>query len=84
MFLHCVSLVFTSFAFLSIKTYIKKKKLIGALVSMFPCIGDNACFYCGGGRTLVEPNYALVTCLSYGKNFRIMALLGIILDLECI
>ena len=38
----------------------------------------------GGGRTLVEPNYALVTCSSYGKIFRIMALLGIILDLECI
>ena len=39
---------------------------------------------CGGGRTLVEPNYALVTCSGYGKFFRIMALLGIILDLECI
>ena len=51
---------------------------------MFLCIGDNACFYCGGGRTLVEPNYALVTCSSYGKIFQIMALLGIILDLECI
>ena len=36
------------------------------------------------GRTLVEPNYALVTCSVYGKIFRIMALLGIILDLECI
>ena len=62
----------------------KKEKRIGALVSMFLCIGDNACFYCGGGRTLVEPNYALVTCSSYGNFFRIMALLGIILDLECI
>ena len=50
----------------------------------FLCIGDNACCYCGGGRTLVEPNYALVTCSVYGKIFRIMALLGIILDLKCI
>ena len=50
----------------------------------FLCIGDNACFYCGGGRTLVEPNYELVACSSYGKIFRIMFFLGIILDLECI
>ena len=35
-------------------------------------------------RTLVEPNYALVTCSVYGKIIRIVALLGIILDLECI
>ena len=53
-------------------------------VPLILCIGDNACFYCGGGRTLVEPNYALVTCSSYGKIFRIMALFCIILDLECI
>ena len=51
---------------------------------MFLCIGDIAFFYCGGGRTLVEPNYALVTCSVYGKIFLCMALLGIILDLECI
>ena len=38
----------------------------------------------GGGHTLVEPNYALVTCSVYGKFFRIMALLGIILFLHCI
>ena len=37
----------------------------------------------GGKRTLVEPNYALVTCSVYGQNFQIMALLGIILDLQC-
>ena len=34
--------------------------------------------------TLVEPNYVLVTCFVYGKIFRMVALLGIILDLECI
>ena len=50
----------------------------------FLCIEDNACFYCGDRRTLVEPNYALVTCSVYGKIFRIVALLGIILDLQCI
>ena len=33
----------------------------------FLCIEDNVCFYCGGRRTLVVPNYALVTCLVYGK-----------------
>ena len=36
----------------------------------------------GGRRTLIEPNYALVTCSVYGQIFRIMALLGIILDLQ--
>ena len=45
---------------------------------------DNACSCYGGGRTLVEPNYALVTCSVYGKNFRLVALLGIFLDLQCI
>ena len=45
------------------------------------CIEDNACFGCGGGHTLVEPNYAHVTCSVYGKNFRIVALLSIVLDL---
>ena len=45
------------------------------------CIEDNACFCYGGGHTLVEPNYALVSCSVYGKNFQIMALLGIVLDL---
>ena len=35
-------------------------------------------------HTLVEPNYALVTCSVYGKIFQIMALLGIMLDLQCI
>ena len=45
------------------------------------CIEDTTCFYYGGGHTLVEPNYALVSCSVYGKNFRIVALLGIVLDL---
>ena len=45
------------------------------------CIEDNACFCCEGGHTLVEPNYAHVTCSVYGKKFRIVALLGIVLDL---
>ena len=45
------------------------------------CIEDNACFCCGGRHTLAEPNYALVSCSVYGKNFRIVALLGIVLDL---
>ena len=48
------------------------------------CIEDNVCFYYGGRRTLVVPNYALVTCSVYGNFFRIVALLGIILDLPCI
>ena len=47
------------------------------------CIEDNACFCCEGRHTLLEPNYALVTCSVYGKNFRIVALLGIVLDLQC-
>ena len=47
------------------------------------CIEDNACFCCGGRHTLVEPNYALVTCSVYGNFFQSMALLGIILDLQC-
>ena len=50
----------------------------------FLCIEDNACFCCGGRHTLVEPNYALVTCSVYGKIFRIVALLSIILGLQCI
>ena len=33
------------------------------------CIEDNACFCCGGGHTMVEPNYALVSCSVYGKKF---------------
>ena len=45
------------------------------------CIEDTACFYYGGGHTLVEPNYAHVTCSVYGKIFRIVDLLGIVLDL---
>ena len=45
------------------------------------CIVGNACFCCGGGHTLVEPNYVLVSCSVYGNFFRIMALLGIVLDL---
>ena len=45
------------------------------------CIEDNACFYGGVGHTPVEPNYALVSCSVYGKIFRIVALLGIVLDL---
>ena len=45
------------------------------------CIEDNACFSYGGGHTLVGPNYAHVTCSVYGKNFRLVALLGIVLDL---
>ena len=52
------------------------------------CIEDNACFYSGGGHTLVGPNYAHVTCSVshvtcsvYGKKFRFAALLGIVLDL---
>ena len=72
-----------------------KTKRTEALVSMLPstmlwgspwflCIEDNACFCCGGRRTLLESNYALVTCSVYGKFFRIVALLGTILDLQCI
>ena len=45
------------------------------------CIEDNACFYCGGGHTLVGPNYVHVTCSVDGKIFKIVALLGIVLDL---
>ena len=45
------------------------------------CIENNACFYCGDGLTLVEPNYAHVTCLVCGQNFQFVALLGIVLDL---
>ena len=45
------------------------------------CIEDNDCFCCGGGHTLVEPNYALVSCSVYGKNFQIVAFLGIVLDM---
>ena len=33
------------------------------------CIEDNACFCCGGGHPLVEPNYALVSGSVYGKKF---------------
>ena len=56
----------------------KKNKTTWALVSRshplllwgYPmCIEDNARFYCGGGHTLVEPNYELVSCLVYGKIF---------------
>ena len=45
------------------------------------CIEDNACFCCGDGHTLVGLNYAHVTCSVYGKIFRFVALLGIVLDL---
>ena len=45
------------------------------------CIEDNVCFCCGGRHTLVEPNYVHVTCSVYGKFFRFVALLGIVLDL---
>ena len=45
------------------------------------CIEDNACFCCGVGHTLVRLNYAQVTCTVYSKNFRFVALLGILLDL---
>ena len=45
------------------------------------CIEENACLCCGGGHTLVEPNYAQVICSVHGKLFRFMALLGIVLDL---
>ena len=45
------------------------------------CIEDTSCFCCGGGHTPVEPNYALVSCSVYDKIFRIVALLGIVLDL---
>ena len=45
------------------------------------CIGDNSCFSSGGGHTLVGPNYAHVACSVYGKIFRFVALLGIVLDL---
>ena len=45
------------------------------------CIEDNACFCGGGGHTLVEPNYALVSCSVYGKKFSNVVLLGIVLDL---
>ena len=45
------------------------------------CIEDNACFYSGGGLTLVGPNYAHTACSVYGKIFQIEALLGIVLDL---
>ena len=55
-----------------------KKKKTWALVSRSPplllwgysmCIEDNACFCCGGGHPLVEPNYALVSCSVYRKFF---------------
>ena len=45
------------------------------------CVEDNACFCCRGGHTLVGPNYAHVTCSVYDKNFQIVALLSIVLDL---
>ena len=45
------------------------------------CIEDNACFCGGGGHTLVEPNYALVSCSVYEIFFRIVAFLGIVRDL---
>ena len=60
-----------------IKKNNKKKEV---LVSMLPpillwgypwflCIEDNAYFCCGGRHTLVDPNYALVTCSVYGEDF---------------
>ena len=49
----------------------------------FLCIEGNACFCCGGRRTLVDFNYALVTCSVYGHIFQNMALLSIMLDLQC-
>ena len=50
---------------------------------LFLCIEDNAHFCCGGRCTLVESNYALVTCSVYGQFFKIIALSNIMLDLQC-
>ena len=33
------------------------------------CIEDNACFCCGGGHTLVEPNYVLDYMFSGWQKF---------------
>ena len=40
-------------------------------VPLVLCIGDNACFCCGGRCTLVERHYALVIC-SVGQIFQNM------------